>query len=224
MALNLRFFPWRANVPCPRLIVMNLVIGLLITVMSCGPSFALTDHAKKLVVIGDSLTEGFGVKREAAFPSILQKKIERAGKDWRVINSGISGSTSASAPSRVKWHIKQKPDLILLALGANDGLRGSDVKAMEENLSLAVKAAQEAGIKIVLVGIKVPPNYGSDYAKKFEAVFPKVAQKYGIPLVPFLLDKVAGDPKMNLEDGIHPNEKGHAVVAETVFLTVKKFL
>jgi acyl-CoA thioesterase-1 len=186
--------------------------------------FALDAHAKKLVVIGDSITEGFGVKRDLAYPSVLQKKIEHAHKNWRVINSGISGSTSASALSRVTWHLKQKPDLIVLALGANDGLRGSDVKAMEENLNKAVEAAKKAGVKVILAGIKVPPNYGAAYASAFEAVFPRVAQKNDVPLIPFLLDKVGGDQSLNLEDGIHPNEKGHAIIAETVYQAIRKYL
>lgn len=187
-------------------------------------AFALDAHAKKLVVIGDSITEGFGVKRELAYPSVLQQKIEKAHKNWRVINSGISGSTSASALSRVTWHLKQKPDLIVLALGANDGLRGSDVKAMEENLNKAVEAAKKAGVKVILAGIKVPPNYGAAYASAFEAVFPRVAQKNDVPLIPFLLEKVGGDQSLNLEDGIHPNEKGHAIIAETVYQAIRKFL
>ncbi len=178
---------------------------------------ALASEAKRMVIIGDSLTEGFGVKREASFPSVLQQKLDQSGKKWRVINSGISGSTSASASSRVSWHLKQKPDLIVLALGANDGLRGSDVKAMEENLNRGVELAKKAGVKVVLAGIRVPPNYGAAYATKFDAVFAKVAQKNEVPLIPFLLDRVAGEKSLNLEDGIHPNEKGHALIAETVF-------
>lgn len=188
------------------------------------PSFALTAAAKKMVIIGDSITEGFGVRREKAYPNLLQELIEKAKKNWRVINSGISGSTSASAVSRVRWHLKQKPDLIILALGANDGLRGSDVRAMEKNLNEAVDAAKKAGVKIVLAGIKVPPNYGAAYAKSFDSVFARVAQKNNVPFIPFLLDKVGGNQALNLEDGIHPNEKGHAIIAETVFKAVEKLL
>jgi acyl-CoA thioesterase I len=180
--------------------------------------------AKKLVIIGDSLTEGFGVRRELAFPSLLQTKIDAAKKNWRVVNSGISGSTSASAPSRVTWHLKQKPELIILALGANDGLRGSSVKAMEENLNKAAELAKKAGVKMILAGIRMPPNYGDAYTKSFDAVFARVAQRNDIALIPFLLEKVAGEKSMNLDDGIHPNERGHAVISETVYAAIQKYL
>jgi len=205
---------------------MNFIFAslLFINLFSSPLGGAATASAKKLVIIGDSLTEGFGVSRDLAYPSLLQKKIAKVGKNWRVINSGISGSTSASAASRVTWHLKQKPDLIILALGANDGLRGSKTRAMEENLNQGIELAKKAGVKIILAGIKVPPNYGAAYSSSFEAVFPRVAEKNGVPLIPFLLDKVGGDKNMNLPDGIHPNEKGHAVIAETVFQAIKKHL
>lgn len=201
---------------------MKILVGLVM--MFSLSAQAMPDSGKKMVIIGDSLTEGFGVRREMAFPNLLQKKIDAAKKNWRVINSGISGSTSASAPSRVTWHLKQKPELIILALGANDGLRGSSVKAMEENLNKAAELAKKAGVKMILAGIQVPPNYGSAYATSFEAVFPRVAQKNDIPLIPFLLEKVAGEKSLNLDDGIHPNEKGHAVISETVFTAIQKHL
>jgi acyl-CoA thioesterase-1 len=201
---------------------MKILVGLLM--LFSFSVQALPSSTKKLVIIGDSLTEGFGVRRELAFPSLLQKKIDAAKKNWRVINSGISGSTSASAPSRVTWHLKQKPELIILALGANDGLRGSSVKAMEENLNKAAELAKKAGVKIILAGIQVPPNYGSAYATSFQEVFARVAQKSDIPLIPFLLEKVAGEKSLNLDDGIHPNEKGHAVISETVFTAIQKYL
>lgn len=196
----------------------------LLAFLICWQTHALETQTKKLVIIGDSITEGFGVKRELAYPNLLQQKLDKEHRHWRVINSGISGSTSASAASRVAWHLKQKPNLIVLALGGNDGLRGSDVKAMEENLNKGVDAAKRAGVKIILAGIKVPPNYGAAYASSFEAVFPRVAQKNGVPLIPFLLEHVGGNKDLNLEDGIHPNEKGHAVIAETVYKAVRSFL
>lgn len=120
--------------------------------------------------------------------------------------------------------MKQKPDLIVLALGANDGLRGTSTKAMEDNLNKAVEVAKKAGVKIILAGIKVPPNYGSVYFKEFEAVFPRVAQKNKIELIPFLLEKVGGAKELNLADGIHPNEKGHVLIAETVFKAIERNL
>ena len=179
---------------------------------------------KKIVVIGDSLTEGYGVAHDHAYPALLQKKIDQAGKNWMVINSGISGSTSASAASRVTWHLKQKPDLILIALGANDGLRGTPAKSIEQNLSEALALCKKAGVKVILAGILLPPNYGAEYTRQFAAIFPALAKKQGVPLIPFLLENVAGNKDLNQGDGIHPNEKGHAIIAETVFRALQKEL
>lgn len=178
--------------------------------------------AKKLVVIGDSLSEGYGVAKEKAWPSLLEKKLAEAKKNYSVVNAGVSGSTSASAGTRMSWQLKSKPALIILALGANDGLRGLSVKFMEENLSKSVEMAKKAEVKIILAGMMLPPNYGKDYVKDFAAAFPRVAEKHKIPLIPFLLDKVGGKADLNLTDGIHPNEKGHEIIAETVFKAIEK--
>lgn len=179
---------------------------------------------KKLVIIGDSLSEGYGVEREQAYPALLQKKIQASGRHWSVVNSGISGSTTASAPQRVTWALKQKPDLLILALGANDGLRGAPIKSIEGHLNQALDAAQKAKVLVVLVGMKVPPNYGKPYGKEFDALFPRLAKRYKVPFIPFLLEGVAGKPELNQADGIHPNEKGHAILAETVFKAIKRLL
>lgn len=179
---------------------------------------------KKLVIIGDSLTEGYGVARSAAYPALLEKEIEKSGKQWKVINAGISGSTSASALSQVQWHMKQKPDLMLIALGANDGLRGNSVKTMEDNIDKAVAEAKKGGVKVILGGMRVPPNYGKKYSDEFAAVFPRLAKKHDVPLIPFLLEKVGGRAELNLSDGIHPNEKGHALIEAMVYEAIKKYL
>lgn len=176
---------------------------------------------KKIVIIGDSLSEGYGVAKEKAYPALLEKKL---GSGYTVINAGISGSTSASAPSRMAWQLKNKPHLILLALGANDGLRGLPVKAMEENLGKALADAKKAGVKVVLAGMRLPPNYGEAYVKDFAAAFGRIAAKHSVPLLPFILKDVGGVTKLNLADGIHPNEKGHEIVAETVHDFLKKHL
>jgi acyl-CoA thioesterase-1 len=181
--------------------------------------------SKKLVVLGDSLTEGYGVAKEAAFPAILEKKIHDSGKkNWNVVNAGVSGSTSASAVNRMKWLFKSKPDLLLIVLGANDGLRGLKVEETEKNLSKAIEFAQAEKVTVVLGGLYVPPNYGKDYSTKFKNMYGALAKKYKIQLIPFILDKVAGDPKYNLSDGIHPNEAGHKIVGETIFQEIKGLL
>jgi acyl-CoA thioesterase I len=187
--------------------------------------FVQTTHAKKLVILGDSLTEGYGVAKEQAYPYLLQQKLSKAGKaDWTVVNSGVSGSTSASGPQRIKWLIKSKPDIIILALGANDGLRGLEPSEMKKNLAQTVDLAKSENIKVIIAGMKMPPNYGKDYTLKFEKVFGEVAKEKGILLIPFLLQKVAGVPGLNQGDGIHPNEEGHKIITETVYSVVKDIL
>lgn len=187
------------------------------------PLFAFA-APKKLVVLGDSLTEGYGVAREKAFPAVLEKKIKEAGKDWKVVNAGVSGSTTASAVSRMKWVFKSKPDLVVLCLGANDGLRGLKVEDSEKHLSEAIEFAQANGVKVVLGGLYMPPNYGKDYTDRFRRMYVTLKEKYRLPFIPFLLEKVGGNPEYNLADGIHPNEKGHEIVADTVFKEIKGLL
>lgn len=194
--------------------MLNLLLALVTLVAAQTPT-------KKLVIIGDSLTEGYGVSREKAYPTLLQKHIDQAGKAWRVIGSGISGSTSASAVSRIQWHIKDKPNMLILALGANDGLRGLSPNEMEKNLGAAIELAKKENITVILAGMKMPPNYGAEYTKNYEAVFPRLAKRHHIKLIPFLLENVGGQSKLNLADGIHPNEGGHEIIAKTVFNAIK---
>jgi acyl-CoA thioesterase I len=177
----------------------------------------------RVVVLGDSLVEGFGVAREKAFPALLEGKLKAQfpKRNWIVVNSGISGSTSASGPARMKWILKQRPDWIVLALGANDGLRGLPPPAMQKNLEETIRLAQTQNVRVILAGMQMPPNYGASYRTQFAAVFPKVAKNTGVPLIPFLLEGVAGVAAMNLADGIHPNEKGHQQIAGLVFQNLK---
>lgn len=198
-------------------------IFLLVAVLVCGLSVHAED-AKRLVIIGDSLTEGYGVRKERAYPALLEKKIVASGKKWTVVNAGISGSTSASAPSRMQWQLKNKPDLIMLSLGANDGLRGLPVADMEKNLTSALELAKKENVKVILAGMLLPPNYGEAYVKNFGAAFKRVAEKNSVPLLPFILQGVGGIAKLNLSDGIHPNETGHEKVAETVYNFLKPYL
>lgn len=187
-------------------------------------SFSLSAAQKKLLVLGDSLTEGYGIAKAAAFPALLQKKIQASGKDWVVINAGVSGATSASGPSRLKWQLKSKPDMMILALGANDGLRGLPIESTEKNLSQTIEMAQKEKITVVIAGMMLPPNYGADYRKKFEGIYNRLAEKYKTRKIPFLLEGVAAKPELNLDDGIHPNEKGHEIIAEQVFKAIKELL
>lgn len=179
--------------------------------------FSFSAHAKRILFLGDSLTAGYGVARENSYPSLIEMQLKKSGKTVSLINASISGSTTASAVKRLKWQLKQKPDILVLALGANDGLRGFDVKISEKNLSETIELAKSHQVHVILAGMRVPPNYGKKYAKQFDSIFAKIAKSYKIPLIPFLLEGVAGQKQLNQADGIHPNEKGHQIIAKLVY-------
>ncbi len=176
----------------------------------------LAEAKTRVVILGDSLTEGYGVAREQAYPALVQKSLTAAGKDVEIINGGSSGSTSASAPSRMKWYLKSKPQIVVLALGANDALRGFSLAGTEKNLGEAIDLAKKNGVKVLLAGIKVPTNFGKKYDDELDRIYASLSKKFSVPLLPFLLEGVGGVPKNNLADGIHPNEKGHEIVAKLV--------
>ncbi len=183
---------------------------------------SFTFAQKKLIVLGDSLTEGYGVAKEAAYPALLEKKLHEAGKkEWTVINSGVSGSTTASAVTRMKWLFKSKPDAVLLVLGANDGLRGLKIEDSQKHLAAAIEYANSQKVRVILGGLYMPPNYGADYTGQFKKMYEALAKKYKVTFIPFILEKVGGNPKYNLADGIHPNEEGHKIIAENIFQVLK---
>lgn len=188
------------------------------------PIKGFSQTRKAFLILGDSLTEGYGVPQDKSFPVLIQKKIDQDKLNWDVRGAGSSGSTSASGLERIKWLTKQKTDLILILLGSNDGLRGLKPEETEKNLNQTVEWAIANKYQVVIGQLYTPPNYGKDYAKKFEKVFANVAKKNKIPLTSFLLDKVAGHSDLNLADGIHPNEKGHAIVADNIYKDIKPFL
>ncbi len=169
-----------------------------------------------VVCLGDSLTEGYGLAPEQAYPSLLERTLRGRGHAVRVVNAGISGSTSASAVSRLRWQLRSRPDVVVIALGGNDGLRGVDVAVTEANLSRAIELALQSGARVLLAGMKLPPNYGPEYTAAFEAIFPALAAKHRIARLPFLLEGVAANPDLNQADGIHPNARGAEIVARNV--------
>jgi acyl-CoA thioesterase-1 len=200
---------------------MKLLILLSLLLQS---TLLLANDGNSIVFIGDSLTEGYGVQKDSAYPALIQAKITNLGKKYKVINAGISGSTTASASSRVKWFIKSKPQIIVLALGANDGLRGIDTKSTYKNLEKAIMLAKEQKIKIVLGGMYLPKNYGKQYTKDFRKVFLDLKKNHDLVFIPFMLEGVGGVSKYNIEDGIHPNDDGHKIVADTVFKYLEPLL
>jgi acyl-CoA thioesterase-1 len=163
------------------------------------------------------LTEGLGLEEGESFPSLLDQRFEAEGRNIEVLNAGISGSTSASGLSRLQWYIRSQPDLMVLALGANDGLRGLSVDEMRANLAKTIEFAQTNGVQVALTGMLTPPNMGPEYSNAFARVFPELAEQYQLPFLPFLLEGVAAVPALNQGDGIHPNVAGTKVVAETLY-------
>ncbi|MBU0463437.1 MAG: arylesterase [Proteobacteria bacterium] len=182
------------------------------------PSLFAGDTGVKVVILGDSISAGLGVEPEQAFPFLVQDMLKQKGFAFvKITNGSISGSTTAGATSRLKWYLKSKPDILVLALGANDGLRGLSTDLMTQNLEKSIILAKKNGIKVILAGMKIPPNYGAEYAKAFESSFVSLAQKHDLPFIPFLLKDVAGKAFLNQADGIHPNPEGHKIIASTVF-------
>ncbi|MCB0364955.1 MAG: arylesterase [Bdellovibrionales bacterium] len=181
-------------------------------------------RAKKIVVLGDSIADGFGVDKDKSYPAILESMLKKNGHSLIVVNAGISGSTTASALSRLKWQLRQKPYLLIIELGGNDGLRGIAVSSSKSNLSKTIKLAKENGVKTLITGMRLPANYGEKYRREFEEMFSQLAIEHQVPLMPFLLKGVGGKPEFNLPDGIHPNEKGHSKIAENLLPYVEKEL
>ncbi len=173
-------------------------------------------EAPKVVFLGDSLTAGLGVSLEEAFPARVGEILAAEGHPIQVINAGVSGDISAGGASRLDWLLRQKPAVVVVGLGANDGLRGQSVADLEKNLLEIVRRCQAAGAKVLILGMKIPPNYGKDYADAFESIYPRVARATGAALMPFLLEGVGGEPELNQADGIHPTVEGHQIVAKNL--------
>jgi len=173
----------------------------------------------RILIIGDSLTEGYGIEAKKSYPSLLETALrQKFSADISVINAGISGATSAVGIKQLSWHMrsKDKPTILILALGANDGLRGIKPEVTRKNLRDVLVEAQKQGLRLVVAGMKMPPNYGTEYTKEFEATFAALAKEFEARLIPFLLEGVAAQKDMNLPDGIHPNEKGYERVMQNV--------
>ncbi len=217
----------------------------LIVIVSCGDSTAkketnadtnvslskedntnLTNKTKTILFFGNSLTAGMGLEPEKAFPGIIQEKLDSLSLPYRVINAGLSGETTASGENRVDWLMNQQVDIFVLELGANDGLRGIPLSETRENLQAIIDAvkAKNPNIKIVLAGMQIPPNMGQDYTSEFRQIFPTLAEENEAYLIPFLLENVAGIPKLNQADGIHPTEEGQQIVANNVWTIIKPIL
>ncbi|HYC56700.1 MAG TPA: arylesterase [Candidatus Binatia bacterium] len=197
----------------------SLATAVLALFLACAPVAAAEPAGGRPLVIclGDSLTEGYGLAPEQSYPALIEQELRGSGYPRiEVVNAGVSGSTSASGLSRLKWQLSRKPDVLVLALGANDGLRGIDLAETKKNLAATIDLAKENGVAVLLAGMMLPPNYGRDYTRTFESMYKDLARDEDVALIPFLLEGVAADASKNLPDGIHPNAAGYQIVARTV--------
>ena len=181
---------------------------------------------KSVLFLGTSLTAGYGIDPDQAYPALIQGKIDSSGLPYRVINAGVSGETSAGALRRVDWLLQQPVAVLVVETGANDGLRGLPTDSLESNLRAILKRAKELqpSVKLVLIGMRIPPNYGRTYSQSFEAIYPELAQEFGATLVPFLLEGVGGVSSLNQPDGVHPTAQGQRRMAETVWRVLEPVL
>jgi acyl-CoA thioesterase-1 len=206
-----------ASTPAPAAQAQAAASGPTPTTTGTAASRPARVGRPRVVVLGDSLTAGLGLAPGESYPSLLQQKIDRAGLNFEMVNAGVSGDTSAGGVRRLDWSLDGDVRILILELGANDGLRGLPVAEMVNNLSTIIERAQGRGIRVMLCGMEAPPNFGPDYTREFHAAFPALARKYQLPFVPFLLNGVAGITDLNQSDGIHPNVEGARRVADTVW-------
>ena len=189
------------------------------------PSAPAAPTSPRVVALGDSLTAGLGLPQEHAYPALLERKLRQAGRnDWEVVNAGVSGDTAADGSRRAAWALEGDVRLLILALGANDGLRGLPPRQMKENLQRIIHRARQRAIPVLLVGMEAPPNYGEPYAREFRQVFKDLARENDVTLVPFLLEGVAGVPELNQPDGIHPTGAGAARIADHLWPAVQAMI
>lgn len=188
--------------------------------------FQFTAAPKTILFFGDSITAGYGLSMEEAYPAHVEKTLKEKGIDVKVVNAGLSGETSAGGLSRIDWVLRQQVDVFVLELGANDALRGLPLSQTRSNLQSIIDKVKvkNPNVKIVLAGMMVPPNMGKEYTSEFRNIYPDLAKKNKATLIPFLLDGVAGDDKLNIADGIHPNVEGHKIVAKNVLQIVEPLL
>src|SRR5437868_3146780 len=214
------------NKTMPAIWAIALGVSLFLSGGGLPNARAAQTPAKSLVFLGDSLTAGFGVEPSEAFPALIAEKIRAAGLPFEVQNAGLSGDTSAGGLRRIDWLLQRPIDVLVIELGANDGLRGLDLKSMKANIQMIIDKAKAKNpdVRIVLAGMQVPPNLGSEYAAGFQRVFAELARENNATLIPFLLEGVGGRRELNQQDLIHPSPAGHRIIADLVWRTLEPIL
>ncbi len=195
---------------------MLLGAALLLLLIGIGDGAPAASRVPEILAFGDSLTAGLGLPAEGTFPSRLEARLRAEGVGAHVVNAGVSGDTTAGGLARLDWALADKPEIVILELGANDALRGIDPAIVRANLDAMIGKIQASGAKLLLMGMRAPPNLGEEYQHEFERIYPELARARGVTLYPFFLEGVAMDPKLNQPDGIHPNERGVAALVERI--------
>jgi len=213
MPLSNRYGPWSGFV--------NVAIVAVTTLLWAVAAAEVPVH---VLALGDSLTAGYGLARPASFPVRLAEALRAGGPAVEVTNAGVSGDTTAGGLARLEWALADGPDVVILELGANDGLRGLEPASTFANLDAMLTLLKVADVEVLLTGMKAPPNLGAEYGTEFNAIFPRLAKKHGVALFPFFLEGVATRPELNQEDGIHPNARGVAIIVERILPHVKALI
>jgi acyl-CoA thioesterase-1 len=206
---------------------IKIHLALLLAFTCCVQySFAnnTAESTKRLLILGDSLTAGYGLAAEEAFPAQLEEALLQSGRNVSVINAGVSGDTSAGGLARLDWALQDDPQMVIVALGGNDALRGLPPEETFANLDAILERLKVAGIHVILIGMKAPRNLGESYTTAFDQIYPRLAQKHNVGFYPFFLDGVALDPALNQNDGIHPNARGIALIVERILPLVESAL
>jgi acyl-CoA thioesterase-1 len=202
------------------------MVGKIVWIIVFSMMLQGSARIKTILFFGDSVTAGYGLSVGEAFPALVEAQLNKSGKSCKVINAGLSGETTAGGVTRIDWILRQPVDIFVLELGGNDGLRGLPLEQTRKNLQLIIDKvkAKNAGVKMVVAGMMVPPNMGEDYTKQFNTIFSELAKKNKATLIPFLLEGVGGNESLNLADGIHPNVEGHKIVANTMIKVLNPLL
>ncbi len=199
----------------------RLLAALVLAALLAAPAGA---QERVIVAFGDSLTAGLGVAAEQSYPALLAARLRAEGYPYRVVNAGVSGDTTAGGLRRVDWALRLGPEVVILELGANDALRGQDLDTVRSNLHQLVERFQSAGVRVLIAGMRLPPNYGAGYGAAFQRLYEEVARKRGAALMPFFLDGVAGDPRLNQPDGIHPTADGYRLIVDRLWPHLRPLL